>query len=213
MNSIRIICILLLLLFPVGVLAASPEAETATQGRTAKAPIGQEALQRWQQLPPEEKERLRERYREYQQLPPEQQQRLRQNLERFRKMDPQQQTQLLERFRRWQQFSPERRENLRRMFRQYQQLDPEQQHQLRQDLKKLRELSPEEQTRRRQELRRDFFGTRGGMGSGGRTGGMGGRGLISLIPNLCDFALRRPFFWVINPFFNGTTLADSCSNT
>jgi hypothetical protein len=97
----------------------------------------------WQDLTPDQRKELRERYRRFQNLSPEEQQRLRQRYERFRELSPERRQKMKERHERLQRLSPKQREQLRREWRQ------------------LKELPPEQRSQRRRELRRQYFNDSG----------------------------------------------------
>lgn len=100
---------------------------------------------RWQELSPEQRKKLKQRYRQFQKLPPEEQQKLRQRYERFRDLSPEKKQRMLERHRRLQQLTPQQRERLQ------------------QDWQRIQKLPPEERRQLRKELRRQYFnGNNGG---------------------------------------------------
>ncbi len=97
----------------------------------------------WQNLTPDQRQELRERYRRFQELSPQEQEQLRQRYERFRDLSPERRQKMKERHERLQQLSPQQREQLRREWRQ------------------LKELPPEQRSQRRRELRQQYFNDNG----------------------------------------------------
>ena len=71
-------------------LLASLPAPAAAQGQTpdAFAQDNGQALERWQRMTPEEKQRMRERFERWKTLPQERKDELRKNLDDWRRMSP-----------------------------------------------------------------------------------------------------------------------------
>ncbi len=67
--------------------------------------------QRWKDLTPEQRERIRERYRRFQELPPDQQERIRERHEWFKSLPPGERLELREK---WKRMSPQERKDLRK---------------------------------------------------------------------------------------------------
>ena len=105
-------------------------------GRGGQRPPAEENRDRYDNLSPEDKARLRNRYREWESLPPEKQQDMRRRMEK------------------WKELPQEDRELLRRRHEQWQELPPQERQRLREKLDRWNELSPEEQERIRQRFRR-----------------------------------------------------------
>ena len=105
-------------------------------GRRGQRPAPQQQWDQYDGLSPEEKERLRDKYRQWESLPPEKQQVLRRRMER------------------WKELPSEDRELLRKRHRQWQELSPQERQRIRENLDRWKELSPEEQERVRQRFRR-----------------------------------------------------------
>lgn len=91
---------------------------------------------RYENLSPEDKARLRNRYREWESLPPEKREDLRRRMEK------------------WKELPPEDRELLRKRHEQWQELSPQERQRLREKLDRWNELPAEEQERVRQRFRR-----------------------------------------------------------
>ena len=70
-------------------------------------------MQHWQQLSPQERQRIRERNERLEQLSPEQRDKLRRNYQRWQRLAPEQRQRLRQRFERYQELSPEQRKQLR----------------------------------------------------------------------------------------------------
>lgn len=104
-------------LLAVLVLLGSPllhaaDAEAAQAGRSATAEE-QERMQRWQSLPPEKRERLRQRYEKFKQLPPEEQEAVKQRYNKWREMPAEDRRAMRDK---WQSMSPEDRKAFRQRF-------------------------------------------------------------------------------------------------
>ena len=91
-------------------------------------------FQQWQDLSPEEQEKLRKKYREWQSLSPEEQQIIRQRMNQLNRMPSQ------------------KRKLYKQLFRQWQDLPPKERKQLQDDLDNWEYLSP----RQRDSIRRRF---------------------------------------------------------
>ena len=107
--------LLALALTGVPVLASGQSPGEASDHQT----LSPEALARWQQMTPAERQELRERFRKFRELPPEEQQQLRSRLQNFRQRSPEEQQRLREKFRRWQQLPPEQQQRLRAAFQKF----------------------------------------------------------------------------------------------
>lgn len=128
----------LLALLLVAALAGGPEtvwAKRYQEGSGGRNRVEEGAIRadrgRWQQMSPEQRKELKQRYRQFQQLPPEEQQKLRQRYERFRELSPEKKQRMLERHKRLQQLTPQQRQELHREWQRIKQLPPEQRSQQR----------------------------------------------------------------------------------
>ena len=169
MKTITMMILLSLLPLSVNILAEERAVSDRQSEVQVEGPLNTQAIERWQQLSPEQQQALRDRYQQYQALPAEQQQQLQQNLQRFKAMDRSQQQQIQERYMRWQALSPERREQLRQTYQDFSKLTPEQQQQLREDMSQLQDMPAAERAERAQQLRQNYMG---GQHSNGSAGGM-----------------------------------------
>lgn len=117
--------------------AAAREALPASPGDHAlvRALAAGEDPDRWEELSPGEKRRLKQRYREYRSMPPEERRVLRDRMDRLNRMpesdrrlyqrrfrqwqrlEPAERRRILDNFQRWETLSPEERERIRRRFR------------------------------------------------------------------------------------------------
>ena len=149
-----------------GVQAAPARAEEPAA--TAPSPGARE---RFESLSPEQREALRERWRQFQALPPERQAELRGRLERLRSLPPERREQvmrnweafqrlpvrerreILDRFQRFREMSPERRAQLRQALRQIVEASPRERARYLDNLRRWREMSPAERDRAREEFR------------------------------------------------------------
>jgi hypothetical protein len=105
-------------------------------GRGGQRRPAEENWNRYENLSPEDKARLRNRYRQWESLSPEKQQDMRRRMEK------------------WKELPQEDRELLRRRHEQWQELSPQERQGLREKLNRWNDLSPEEQERIRQRFRR-----------------------------------------------------------
>ena len=96
--------------------------------------ISPDKLERWRSMPPEERERIRERYHRWKELPPEKKERILERRRRWRELPeperrflrerreiyrnaPSEDKQVIKRFyRHWRELPPERRDSMRRDF-------------------------------------------------------------------------------------------------
>ncbi len=103
-------------------------------GQRVEAGAGATEGNRWQQLSPEQRKELQQRYRQFQEMPAAEQQKLRQRYDRFRELSPEKKQRMLERHREFQQLRPEQREELHREWQRIKQLPAQDQSQERQKL-------------------------------------------------------------------------------
>jgi Lon protease-like protein len=68
----------------------------------------------WQNLPPEEKSRLRNRMNQYKQMPPQDRQQYRQKLEQWKKLPSEDRRQIQKSLKGWKDLTPEEKEAIRR---------------------------------------------------------------------------------------------------
>lgn len=80
-------------------------------------PVHDNRYQDWENLTPEQKERLRQRWQYYRSLPPREQQLLRNRYEELKRLPPEDQRLIRERIKRWEELTPEEQEFIRRKFR------------------------------------------------------------------------------------------------
>lgn len=86
-----------------------------------RAPIllakeGGKKRDRYENLPPEEKARLKKNLRQWQSLSPEEQQRMRKKMDQLNQKPPEAQKLYQKRFKQWQQLSPQEQERLKRQL-------------------------------------------------------------------------------------------------
>jgi len=79
----------------------------------------------YQNLSPEEKEKLLRRYRQWKSLPPEKRQQLRNKMNQFREMPPDSRRLYEHRFQQWQQLSPNERQRIRKDLDNWDNLSPQ----------------------------------------------------------------------------------------
>jgi len=90
----------------------------------------------YQELTPDDKNRLRDRSQKWQSLPPEQQKEMRRRMERYRELPPQDQERYQERYKQWQSLPPEDRDRIRDRLRQWDSLSPQEKEDVRQRFQK-----------------------------------------------------------------------------
>jgi hypothetical protein len=87
-------------------------------------------------LSPEEKARLRNKYRQWESLPPAKQEDLRRRMERWKQLPPGDQELLRKRYQQWQQFSPEERQRIRDKLNRWNELPPDEQERVRRQFRR-----------------------------------------------------------------------------
>jgi hypothetical protein len=92
-------------------------------------------FQQWQDLSPQEQEKLRKKYREWQSLTPEEQQTIRRRMNQLNKMPSQQRKLYKQLFRQWQHLPPDERKQLQKDLDNWEQLSPRQQNSIRRRFK------------------------------------------------------------------------------
>jgi hypothetical protein len=95
------------------------------------------------QPPQEQKKALRNDPR-FQQLPPERKQRLEQRLDQFNSLPPERQEHVLNNMERWNQLSPEQRTRAKSLFTQFRLLPLDRKRAMRQAFSKLRTMNPQQ---------------------------------------------------------------------
>ena len=84
-------------------------------------------FQQWQDLSPQEQEKMRKKYREWQSLPPEEQQTIRRRMNQLNRMPSQQRKLYKQLFRQWQHLPPEERKQIQKDLDNWENLSPRQQ--------------------------------------------------------------------------------------
>lgn len=85
----------------------------------------------FEQVPPEERPRLEERYRRFQQLPPDQREQLRRRYEEWNRMPPRERERYEQRYRQWQELPPEERRRMEEQLQRWDRLSPQEQDSIR----------------------------------------------------------------------------------
>ena len=88
--------------------------------------------QRWQDLSPEEKDKIRQKYQEWQSLPAEEKQIIRQRMNQLKRMPPQKRNLYQQLFQQWQHISPDERKQLQKDLDNWEGLSPRQKELIRQ---------------------------------------------------------------------------------
>lgn len=105
-------------------------------------------LERWRAMPPEEKERIRERYRQWKQLSPRRRERILDYRRRWDKLPEEEKRFLRQRREIYRNAPPEEREAIRKFFRDWKRLPPDQRRALRRDMTEWKDLSGKERNER-----------------------------------------------------------------
>ncbi len=92
-------------------------------------------FQQWQNLSPQEQEKMRKKYREWQSLPPAEQQIIRQRMNQLNRMPPQKRKLYNQLFRQWQHIPPNERKQLQKDLDNWEYLSPGQQDSIRRRFK------------------------------------------------------------------------------
>jgi hypothetical protein len=144
-----------------GVRVGGPERERTVSGRgnevsprsegswvAQEGRITPEKLERWRSMPPEKKERIRERYRWWKNLPPERRERILEQGRRWEKLPKRQQRFLRQRREIYRNAQPEEKRAIKKFFRHWRKLPHEQRHALRRDMAEMKNLSVTERDER-----------------------------------------------------------------
>ena len=92
----------------------------------AKRGSNNQHFQQWQDLSPDEQEKMRKKYKEWQSLPPEEQQLIRRRMNQLNKMPSQQRKLYKQLFRQWQHLSPKERKQIQNDLNKWENLSPQQ---------------------------------------------------------------------------------------
>jgi mRNA-degrading endonuclease RelE of RelBE toxin-antitoxin system len=101
----------------------------------AKRGSNNQLFQQWQDLSPDEQEKMRKKYKEWQSLPPEEQQLIRRRMNQLNKMPSQQRKLYKQLFRQWQHLSPKARKQLQKDLNNWENLTPQQRKSIRRRFK------------------------------------------------------------------------------
>lgn len=104
-------------------------------GYLCKRGSSDQNFQQWQDLSPQEQEKMRKKYREWQSLPPEEQQTIRQRMNQLNSMPSQQRKLYKQLFRQWQHLPPDERKQLQEDLDNWEQLSPRQRDSIRRRFK------------------------------------------------------------------------------
>lgn len=107
-----------------------------------------EKLERWRSMSPENKERIRERYRHWKTLSPERRERILEHRRRWGKLPEKEKRYLRQRREVFRNAQPEDRQAIRKFFRGWKHLPPDRRGSLRRNVEKWRDLSVEEREER-----------------------------------------------------------------
>jgi hypothetical protein len=92
-------------------------------------------FQKWQNLSPEERKKVRKRYKEWQSLPREEKQIIRQRMNELNNMPPQKRRLYKQLFRQWQHLPPKERKQIQNDLDNWENLSPQQQNSIRRRFK------------------------------------------------------------------------------
>jgi hypothetical protein len=87
---------------------------------------------RYNRLSPEEKNMLKERYREWESLPKQERQKLRHRMNRYKRLPPKDRERYQHRYHQWQKLTPDERYRIREKLQKWNRLSPEEKEQIRQ---------------------------------------------------------------------------------
>jgi predicted Fe-S protein YdhL (DUF1289 family) len=119
--------------------AARPSGQ---QGRDADNPRRGTALDRWNSMSPEQRERALEK------LPPDRQRQIRQRLERFNSLPKEEQDRLRRRYERFSSLPPDKQQLVRKQIRNWSQLPDDRRPVVSREFEQLRRMTPEERQAR-----------------------------------------------------------------
>lgn len=123
-----------------------PPARRGPRGRPGPPPS---LLERLQNLPPEQREKVLENNRRFQQLPPERQEQLRMRLRQLQELTPEQREMVEQRFTIFSNLTPKQQEKARKIYEdRWREMSPERRRALLQEFRRLRRLSPEQRKQR-----------------------------------------------------------------
>src|SRR3990167_222615 len=139
--------------------ALAQDEPQATQQEATAAEIDKALTEKWKNLPPQEKERLKEKYKTLKEMTPQERQALKENLKRFKGL-PQQKQEMLKQ--KWQKISPEERQNLRQKYKRLHEMTPQERERFLEKHRKWKGMSDEDKQRlrRKHEIKRDVPKTR-----------------------------------------------------
>jgi hypothetical protein len=86
---------------------------------------------KWQDLSPEEREKLRKKYKEWQSLSPQEKDEMRQRMRRLKKMSPQERKVYRQLYKKWRHLPPDERRQLQKELDNWENLSPRQQEAIR----------------------------------------------------------------------------------
>jgi hypothetical protein len=124
--------------------AGEEAAESIAPDRPQGEPLSPGRLERWRAMPPEERERIRERYRRWKELPPEQRERIMERNRRWRELPEEQRRYLKDRRELLKDAGPEDRGVVRKFFARMRSLPPGERSAARQKIREVRSLPPGE---------------------------------------------------------------------
>lgn len=86
---------------------------------------------KWQDLPPDEKEKLRRKYKEWQSLSPEEKDKMRRRMDRLNNMSPREREVYRQLHKKWRHLPPDERQQLQKELDNWENLSPQQQEAIR----------------------------------------------------------------------------------
>ena len=117
-------------------VSASDHYNAALSEYLCKRSSSDQNFQQWQDLSPQEREKLRKKYKEWQSLPPEEQQTIRRRMNQLNRMPSQQRKLYKQLFRQWQHLPPNERRQLQKDLDNWENLSPQQKKAIRRRFKK-----------------------------------------------------------------------------
>lgn len=125
------------LVVTAGLLCAQGPPPRGPKGPPRRPPPGPAAIERFNNLPPGQRERLLER------LPPDRRRAFEDRVERYNRLSPEEKERLQDRYDRFRQLPPDRRDEARRVFSRFRQLPEERQALIQTEIQALGKMAPE----------------------------------------------------------------------
>src|SRR3989338_4401350 len=131
--------------------ALAQDEPQATRQEATAAEIDKALTEKWKNLPPQEKERLKEKYKT-----------LKEKWQKIKDLPPEKRQAVLNNCKKWQNLSPEERQNLRQKYKRLHEMTPQERERFLEKHRKWKGMSDEDKQRlrRKHETKRDVPKTR-----------------------------------------------------